>query len=284
MPDALRVVSYGGGVQSTALLVLAARGQIDFRTFLFANVGVDSEHPATLRYLDQYARPYAAAHGIALHELRRIRRDGTTETLHGRLTRPGSRSLPIPVRMANGAPGTRSCTVDFKIKVIARWLKRHGASAENPATTALGISLDEIDRAKGDRPDRPYEHVVYPLLDMPAGTGIGQPLRRADCERIITNAGLPVPGKSACYFCPLAQPHRFAELRRDHPDLFERAAVLEDLLNHRRAELRRHPVYLTRFNRPLRDAIPEAPHTLFHDQSAEEFAEDIGCDGGACWT
>jgi hypothetical protein len=39
-----RVVSYDGGVQSNALLVLAAQGRIDYRTFLFANVGDDSEH------------------------------------------------------------------------------------------------------------------------------------------------------------------------------------------------------------------------------------------------
>jgi hypothetical protein len=31
-----RVVSYGGGVQSNALLVLAAPGRVDCRTFLFA--------------------------------------------------------------------------------------------------------------------------------------------------------------------------------------------------------------------------------------------------------
>jgi hypothetical protein len=43
----LRAIAYGGGVQSTNLMVLAARQQIDFRVFLFANVGDDSEHPAT---------------------------------------------------------------------------------------------------------------------------------------------------------------------------------------------------------------------------------------------
>ena len=48
----LRTVSYGGGVQSTALLVLAAQRQIDYSIFLFANVGDDSENPATLRYLE----------------------------------------------------------------------------------------------------------------------------------------------------------------------------------------------------------------------------------------
>ncbi|WP_254897837.1 hypothetical protein [Kitasatospora sp. NA04385] len=35
----IRSFSFGGGVQSTAALVLAAQGRIDYRTFLFANVG-----------------------------------------------------------------------------------------------------------------------------------------------------------------------------------------------------------------------------------------------------
>ena len=43
----LRVFSYGGGVQSTAALVLASQHKIDFKTFLFCNVGDDSENPAT---------------------------------------------------------------------------------------------------------------------------------------------------------------------------------------------------------------------------------------------
>ncbi len=38
----LRSVSYGGGVQSTALLVLAAQGDIDFPLFLFANAVCDT--------------------------------------------------------------------------------------------------------------------------------------------------------------------------------------------------------------------------------------------------
>ena len=37
----LKVFSYGGGVQSTAALVLAAQGKIDYQTFLFCNVGAD---------------------------------------------------------------------------------------------------------------------------------------------------------------------------------------------------------------------------------------------------
>jgi len=271
-----KVIAYGGGVQSTALLVLAVQRRIDFGVFLFANVGADSEDPATLAYVERHAKPYAARHGIHLVELHRIRRDGTVETLYGRLTRDGSRSLPIPVRMSNGAPGTRSCTADFKIRVIGRWLKAHDATEAAPATVGIGISLDEIWRVNNRRA-MPYERPVYPLLDH------NPPLRRVDCQRIIAAAGLPVPGKSACWFCPMRRPSAFAETRRDRPDLFAKACALEDLLNRRRRALGRDPVWLTRFNRPLREAIGQAQAMLpgFDDDSDDT---DYVCDNGACFT
>src|SRR3990167_11022693 len=97
----LRVFSFGGGVQSTAALVLAVQRKIDYRVFLFANVGEDSENPHTLDYISEYAGPYAQRHGIELIELRKERRDKQPETVHSRLTKPGSRSIGIPVRMAS---------------------------------------------------------------------------------------------------------------------------------------------------------------------------------------
>lgn len=192
-----RIVSYGGGVQSTSLLVLAAQGRIDFRTFVFANVGDDSEHPATLAYIEQHAKPYAASHGIDLHVVDRVKRDGTVETLYGRLTKEGSRSLPIPVRMSNGAPGTRSCTQNFKIEVIGKWLKAHGASKDNKATVGIGISLDEIGRVN-NRKAMPYENPVYPLLDLdppPAPERLREPdpRRRPAGSAEVGVLVLPVP-------------------------------------------------------------------------------------------
>lgn len=289
----LRSISYGGGVQSTALLVLAAERRIDFPLFVFANVGDDSERKATLRYVEEYAKPYAAEHGIELAEVQRTRRDGTTETLMGRLTRPGSRSLPIPVRMSNGAPGTRSCTADFKIKVVGKEMKRRGATAgrtcvahtadpasakcrgrrcveQNKATVGIGISLDEIHRANS-RIVEPHEEIVYPLLELG--------LRRVDCERIIRIAGLPVPPKSSCYFCPFHRPETWHDMRRQEPDEFEKACQLEELLNQRRDELGKDHVYLTRFARPLREAIPDGVDLLpIFDES------DGLCDSGWCMT
>lgn len=265
----VRSVSYGAGVQSTALLVLAAERKIDFNLFLFSNVGDDSEHPDSLRYMTEVAVPYAAKHDIELVSLHRVKRDGTKETLMGRLTKEGSRSLPIPVRMSNGAPGTRSCTADFKIAVIGKELKRRGATVADPATVALGISVDEIERARPGIDERaPYQFRVYPLLDLG--------LRRDDCKRIIAAAGLPVPGKSACFFCPFHDKHAWANQAREEPELFKKSCDLETLLNERRDVLGKDHVYLTRFGRPLAESVDVAQGTL-----------DIGldgCDTGHCFT
>lgn len=267
---AMKVISYGGGVQSTALLVLAAQRRIDYTVFLFSNVGDDSEHPATLAYVREIATPYSQSHGLQLMELRRRRRDGSDVTLMQQLLRPESRSIPIPVRMANGAPGRRSCTADFKIRVVDEWLRRHGATAQDPATVGIGISVDEIHRANRRRCG-PHEKLQYPLLDMS--------LRRTDCERIITDAGLPVPQKSSCFFCPFRTVGAWRQQREHEPELFWKSVELERVLNDRRARLGKDSVYLTRYGRPLDEAIPEpTPIRPAHD------IDDSGCDSGWCMT
>ncbi|MFF4320714.1 phosphoadenosine phosphosulfate reductase [Streptomyces sp. NPDC001568] len=262
----LRVISYGGGVQSTALLVLAANGHIDFPTFLFSNVGDDSENPATLQYIRHVAVPFAQQHGLTLVSLEKIRRDGRTETLWQRLHKPDTRSIPIPVRMANGAPGRRNCTADFKIKVISKWLREKGATADRPATVGIGISVDEIHRANRRRSE-PNEEVTYPLLDLG--------LRREDCIRLIAEAGLPVPPKSSCYFCPFHTVGEWHEQRRIEPDLFAKSEELEAFINTRRAALGRDDVYLTRYGIPLGIAI---------QNTQPKDPGDGDCDSGWCMT
>lgn len=266
----LRTLSYGGGVQSTAALVLAAQGKIDFPIFLFANTGDDSEHPATLRYVREVAMPYAAAHGIYLEELRRIRRDGSTETLWGRLMRPEGRSVGIPVRMnGNGAPGQRSCTVDFKIRIISRWQRQHGATKANPAVCGLGISLDEMHRARSDS-GIPTQTLAYPLIDLR--------LTRQDCINIIARAGLPVPPKSACFFCPYHSRAAWARMQREEPELFAKSVELEREMNRKRGVLGKDPVWLTADLIPLDMAIVDV------GQGELDFAGLDVCESGHCMT
>lgn len=298
----LSVISYGGGVQSTAMLVLAAQGRISIDAALLANVGDDSEHPGTLSYVREIAIPWAREHDVTVHMLDRVKRDGSTETLWQRLMRDNSRSLPIPVRMSNGAPGTRSCTADFKIKVVGRWLRENGASKDDPATVNIGISVDEIQRANARRVE-PHERIAYPLLDFG--------MRRIDCGNLISQqqlssdhaarlrqivdtldpnvarqlrrsnfTRLPVPPKSSCFFCPFHRPSVWQTQRAEEPELFAKACQLEDTLNERRAVLGKDPVYLTRFNKPLRHVVDEGVQLL----PLIDEHDDGGCDSGWCMT
>lgn len=270
-----RAFSFGGGTQSTAALVLAAEGRLDYRTFLFANVGEDSEYPDTLRYLERIAIPFARAHGIELTEVRRRDRHGRPQTLLGRIER-SPRSIPIPVRMGpSGAPGNRTCTAEFKIRVIERELRRRGATKEARAVVGIGISTDEPGRVGAELdPRSPYQLRRYPLYEMG--------LSRADCQKVIRDAGLPLPPRSAGWFCPFHSAEEWRRLARRDPALFERACALEDELHGRGEALGRGEFFLTRHGVPLRDLFHGDELALFEDE--DPLGLEAGCGSGHCMT
>lgn len=269
----ISVFSYGGGVQSTASLVLAAQGKIDYKAFLFCNVGNDSEHPATLAYVHDVAIPYAKEHGIELIELQRTwqkgERAGQPVSLYSELTNLKSRTAGgIPVRLGkDGMPGNRSCTIDFKIKVVDRWLKEHRAKNEG-AQVGIGISLDEFQRMrKGIDPETPWKELVYPLIDLR--------MTRQDCINVIEQAGLPVPPKSSCYFCPMHSMPVWQEMRNKEPELFQKACDLEDIMRSRAKGLG-VDIWFTTKRKPLAMATTELVQgNLFEDDQA--------CDSGYCF-
>lgn len=275
----LRAISYGGGVQSTALLVLATQGRLDavmggpVNLAIFANVGDDSEHPTSLDYVRDIAAPWAAMHGIEVVEVCRRFADGSPyPTLAETLTDPDRRGVPAPMFVhgeRGSGPARRSCTYSWKVDPIMRELRRRGATPDNPALVAIGISVDEIERA-GRGSDNAWERRVYPLLDLR--------LNRADCAQVIKDAGLPVPPKSSCFFCPYHSGQTWAEMRRDEADLFWRAAEIEAAVNARfEADGNSVRYWLTRSLRPLPEAVHEAQDALF------SIGAD-GCDSGFCFT
>jgi len=98
----LRVISYGGGVQSTALIVLAAQGRLDetmggpAQDAIFANVGEDSEHPDTLRFVEEVMTPWAGERGITIHTVRKGLRGGGYGTIAGKMLKEGTLSYTVP--------------------------------------------------------------------------------------------------------------------------------------------------------------------------------------------
>lgn len=269
-----RAFSFGGGRQSTAALVLAAQGKLDVDLFVFANVGNDSENPDTLEYVEHYAKPFAAAHGIELVEVQRKFKDGRDPSLYQYVLHE-KRGVAIPMRMADtGAPGRRKCTTSWKIEVIARYLKRD-CGWPSPWQQLLGIAWDESHRMRDPETvdDLGYWR-VYPLCDMRITT--------ADCLQIVRDAGLPRPPKSSCWFCPFHDLSAWRRLRLTKPELFDRAVDLERTISERHVDsklARGDALYLTNRLKPLDVAIPEGAEQLemFDDQ-------DAACTSGYCWT
>jgi len=267
--SAKRAFSFGGGRQSTAALVLAVRGELNVDCFVFANVGDDAENPDTLAYVNEWSKPYALAHGIELVEVQRKFKDGRNPSLFNYLHNV-RRSVPIPMRlMPDGAPGTRTCTTDWKIRVIADYLKRRGW---RECELLLGISWDEAHRMRD--PEAIVERGLtyarrYPLCEMR--------LTVADCQRIVAEAGLPPPPKSSCWFCPFTPISGWAKLRLNRPDLFEQAVELERGLNAVRIHIGKDSMYLTDRCKPLDLAVPEGAEQL-------DLFEEGACTSGYCWT
>jgi len=261
----IRAFSFGGGVQSTAALVLAAERKIDFPLFIFANTGDDSENPATIDYIERFSKPYAETHGIEFVVVAKTRK-GTVETLYENLV-GNNRTIAIPVRMANGAPGNRKCTRDWKIRPVAKELRRRGAKKKNPAVIGIGISRDEWHRAKDSMV--PYVVHEHPLLDLD--------YTRADCGGIIRLAGLPVPPKSSCWFCPYKTKREWSEMAAKDPATFAKACELETKLETKRGTFGKDKVYMTDGLRPLSEAV------LPNAQLKLNLGDDEECTG-YCWT
>ena len=271
----MRIFSFGGGVQSTAVMVLQAQGKLPnpYDYFVFANVGDDSEHPDTLRYIQEYSKPFAKEHGIELIELRKEVK-GEIMTLRNHIM-GNYRSIPIPMRMGTTAPGNRTCTVDFKIKIVDRWARqliREQTKELAWMKVGLGISTDEIHRAKIEPPDEIYKDLwkvkEYPLIDMM--------LSRNQCSALVFNAGLPVPPKSSCYFCPFHTDAYWRELQSKRPDLFNDAVKIDKHLREKRTRLcPKDAVYMHRSLKPLDVAIAE---------QGNFFDELDNCEDGYCFT
>ena len=88
----------------------------------------------------------------------------------------------------------------------------------------IGYDAGEVKRYEHSRKyneaDKKY-HNRYPLIEEWGWN-------RDDCIREIKAAGLPQPGKSSCFFCPSMKKQEILYLKEHYPDLFNRAATLEE--------------------------------------------------------
>jgi hypothetical protein len=118
--------------------------------------------------------------------------------------------------------GLSSCAMRWKIepqeKFLNHWppAKAAWAAGKKPIKV-LGYDDGEDHRARIHEDDK--LRYWYPLREWE--------LDRGACVSAITGAGLPVPPKSACFYCPSSTKPEVLALAREHPDLFARAVDME---------------------------------------------------------
>lgn len=84
-------------------------------------------------------------------------------------------------------------------------------------------------------------------------------LTRNDCERLIVDAGLPTPAKSACYMCPHRTNAEWRAIRDGYPDQWVEAVALDEDIRAEDLLMGKAGVGLHSSGRPLGEADIDLP-------------------------
>ena len=206
------IVAYGGGTNSTALLVGLLEQKEKPDLILFADTG--GEKPHTYEHINKVSA-WCKANGFpSVTTVRHRDKEGRELTLEERCL--AQRALP------SLAYGFKSCSDKHKRRpqdsfvnawapAQAEWL------AGDKVVKLIGYDADEPHRAK-TYDDTKYTY-RYPLIEWGWG--------REECVAAISRAGLQQPGKSSCFFCPSSKKAEILDLAARYPALKDRALLLE---------------------------------------------------------
>jgi hypothetical protein len=211
--DSLNIVAYGGGTDSTAMIIESAKHGVKIDYILFADTG--GEKPHTYQYVKTFSQ-WCVKNGLP--EIITVKKAGNGETLEQDCLR---RNM-IP----SIALGFKTCSQKYKIQPQDKFFNNLPEAkaiwkSGGKLTKFVGYSATEthrIEKAKL-REDKKYE-IRFPLAEW----GIS----RKQCIEIILNEGLCQPGKSACFFCPMSRPSEVRQLKHNYPELAERALRMEE--------------------------------------------------------
>jgi hypothetical protein len=204
------ILAYGLGVDSTAVLVELYKRGIRPDAILFADTGGEKQEtydylPIINKWLKSVGFPEVT---IVKYQPQNFKNWPPYATLGENCLTNGT--LP------SLAFGFKSCSLKWKVVPQNKWTDRWIMAVDywnsgGKVRKIIGYDCSAKDlkryaHAKGIEDDK-YEY-WYPLIEWG--------MDREACKLAIREAGLPVPPKSACKFCPATQPQELHEFRKEY--------------------------------------------------------------------
>lgn len=266
------ILSLGAGVQSSVMMLMAARGELDelaagVRPPLAVFCDTQWEERGTYEWLP-VLRMEGHRGGVELVEATRgdLRADVLDAIADGT---PRSSNPPLYARDPKGRARitTRACTRDYKIRVFRKAARDRGYGPANPIECWKGISIDEWQRMKDA--DVKWASNRYPLIELK--------MTRADCEAWLAEHGFPLPPKSSCIGCPFHSDAYWRDMKLNRPEAFADAVDFD--LRVRQLPGMDGETFVHRSLRPLGEVDLRTPEDRGQLAIGDGF--DMECDG-AC--
>lgn len=212
------LASYGAGLNSTAGLILLAKQGDMPDAILFADTG--SEKDATYRYLELF-REWCKTNGLPEIITVTYNVDHSRQKSEQKYSTLEESCL-VHKCLPSIAYYRRSCSIKWKHSPQEKWANDWSEANKRwqsggHVVKAIFYDADEPERIKKHR-DEKYAY-WHPLADINIG--------RDECERIVRDAGLPIPPKSSCFFCPEMTVAEIADLERTEPHNLAKALAME---------------------------------------------------------
>ncbi|WP_316835036.1 hypothetical protein [Pedobacter nutrimenti] len=204
------IVAYGLGVDSTAVLVKLHQQGIRPDAILFADTGNEKKEtyaylPVINAWLQEVGFPPVT---VVRYEPKDFKNYPPYATLGENCLTNGT--LP------SLAFGFKSCSLKWKVAPQNAWTNKWLMAVDYWKVGGKVLKIIGYDASPKDLKryahakdlEDPLYQYWYPLIEWN--------MDRQACKAAIQSAGLPVPPKSACVFCPATQPHELLEFRKEY--------------------------------------------------------------------
>jgi hypothetical protein len=239
------VLLYGGGTQSTGLLLMLCDGHL--KGYTKPDIVIFADTKSEPHFVDDYILK-VSEYVKRTYDVELITVSaGSLKADIKNNSNTGERVASLPLFMSNGGMINRQCTFDYKINPVNKYLKktieigRKKKGSEPVVNRMFGYSLDEIERCKvssdwwavNDHPlvmNRLYRHEVINYINK-------------------NHPELKNPPRSACYFCPFHSDVYWRELKKKYPDVFKEACKIDEMI--RIKDNLKYECYVHRSLKPL---------------------------------